>query len=431
MEQRMGRWSSRVLGLIAVSFIAGSGAAADWPQWRGPGRDGKSNESGLPDQLPQGGPKRLWSKTDLKEVGTGYGSPAIAGGKLFILGGTTAKQNSAEFVTCLDANTGAKVWQKELATTPGGYNDGWGGGPRSTPTLDGERLYVVGSTGDLVCLNATSGELIWTKNFVKDFGGKIPTWGYSESVLIDGDKLLCTPGKKGGVTCLNKATGATIWTCQDLQDDAGYSSILVATLGGVRQYVTQTMASGVGIGEDGKLLWQVKGIGRRVAVIPTPVIKDDFVFFTAGYGAGCELVQIEKDGSQIKAKPVYKSGLISNHHGGVIEYQGKLYGHTDNKSVWFCLDYLKGGEEALWTSNKLEKGSISYADGHFYCLGEREGTLVQIVATPDGWKETGRFKIPELSKLRPNQGKVWAHPVIANGKLYLRDYEKLFCFELR
>lgn len=420
-----------VIGAAAAASLSfGILAAADWPQWRGPNRDGKSTETGLVAKFPEGGPKLLWSKTDISDIGTGYGCPAIVGGKLYILGADGAKQDAKEFLTCLDAATGKAVWKIDLTTTGGKFLDGWGGGPRGTPTVDGSNIYVIGATGDLTCAT-TGGKVVWTKNLVKDFGGAVPQWGYSESVLIDGDKLLCTPGNKGGITALDKKTGNLIWTCKELTDGAGYSSLIVTEVGGVKQYVTQTMAHGVGVrAKDGKLLWSVGEIKRSVAVIPTPVIKDGHVFFTTGYGGGCELFKLEADGEGTKATLVYKSGLVVNHHGGVVEVNGKLYGHSDAKSVWFCLDFLKDGKEALWTSNKLDKGSISFADGQLYCYGQGKGTLVRIMATDTGWEETGRFTIPELSSVRPRQGLVWAHPVVANGKLYLRDYEKFFCYDI-
>jgi outer membrane protein assembly factor BamB len=293
-------------------------------------------------------------------------------------------------------------------------------------------VYVLGSTGDLTCLSAADGKTVWSKNLVTDFGGKVPTWGYSESVLIDGDHVVCTPGSKGGMIALHKKTGETVWQCTEFDDPAGYSSIVAADVGGVRQYVQQTMASGLGVrAKDGKLLWKVGEIGRRTAVIPTPVVYKDHVFFTAGYGAGSELFKLEPDGQNgTKATKVYTNNkLVANHHGGVIRVGEHLYGHSDRVG-WVCFDFLKGGDDAEWTSSKLGKGSVSYADGELYCYAEADGTLAKIKTTPEGWDETGRFKIPTLSPTRPGQGKVWAHPVIAQGKLFLRDYEHLYCYDL-
>ena len=422
----------RILTLtIAVGFT-GAVVAADWPQWRGPNRDGKSAETGLLKTWPADGPRLVWSVSEPSAIGVGYGSPAIVGDKLFILGSDGPKKDSAEFCTALNAKTGAKLWQTKLNTTPGNFNDGWGEGTRSSPTVDGGFLYALGATGDLLCLKTSDGSEVWRKNLVKDFGGSIPTWGYSESVLIDGDKLLCTPGNKGGMIALNKTTGEPIWQCKETAGAAGYSSIIPTEVGGVRQYVQQTMTAGIGVrASDGKLLWSVGGIGRKVAVIPTPIVKDSGVFYTSGYGAGCEYFKLTPDGAGgTKATQVYtKNPMVANHHGGVIEYEGNVFGFSDGKN-WVCFDYTKGPDEAVWQSNKLGKGSITFADGHFYCYSENDGTLVRIKATSTGWEESGRFTIPKKSDIRPKSGKVWAHPVISNGKLYLRDYELLYCYDI-
>ena len=420
----------RRLLAATLAVTTGVATAADWPQWLGPNRDGKSPETGLIDAIPAGGPKLLWSLKGVDEVGTGYGSPAVVGNRLYLVGGASAKAAAAESVHCLDAGTGQKIWTTPIPTAKGKFMDNWGGGPRSTPTVDRDHLYVLGATGDLVCLT-TAGQVVWTKNLVSDFGGKIPAWGYSESPLVDGDKVVVTPGKKGAVTALNKLTGELVWTTPDLKDGAGYSSLVPTDVGGVRQYVTQTDAHGVGVrASDGKLLWTTDVIGRGTAVIPTPVVTaDNVVFFTSGYNAGCAAFQLKPDGDGTKADKLYgKSKVVSNHHGGVIGLGGKIYGHSDRD--WVCYDLVHGGDEPIWSSNKLGKGSIAYADGHFYCYDEDSGTVAQIKATDKDWDETGRWTIPAKSKLRPKSGKIWPHPVIAGGNIYLRDYENLFCYQL-
>ncbi len=424
------RWFALSTMLLLQTVWA---TAMDWPQWRGPNRDGRSGDTVPATKWPAEGPKLAWSITDPKLIGTGYGSPSVVGDKLFILGATNAKQDATEFVTCLNLKTGQKIWQTELKTTSGKYNDGWGGGPRSTPTVDKDRVYVLGATGDLVCLTADKGKLEWSKNLVKDFGGSIPTWGYSESVLVDGDNVVCTPGNKTGMVALDKKTGKTVWECKEFNDGAGYSSIVIADVGGVKQYVQQTMNSALGVrAKDGKLLWKISGgIGRRVAVIPSPVVsKDNYVFFTAGYGAGCECIKLEKDGEGTKATVVYdKNKVVANHHGGVLLDGDFIYGHSDS-SGWVCFDMKKGGDDAVWKDKGVGKGSVSYASGLLYCYSESDGTLARVKATDKGYEQIDKLKIPQTSKLRPNQGKVWAHPVIANGKLILRDYELLFVYDL-
>lgn len=413
--------------LTAATFAT----AADWPQWRGPNRDGYSAEKNLVKKWPADGPKLLWSITDAEVVGTGYGSPAVVGDRFYILGGTTAKKDSKQFVACLSTKDGKSIWKKEIPTGPGGYSDGWGGGPRATPTVADGYVYVLGPTGDLVCLGADKGDIVWSKNLVKDFKGGIPNWGYSESVLIDDGHAVVTPGGKGGMIALDAKTGEKVWQCTDFTDGAGYSSIIPTTVAGVKQYVQQTMSSGIGVrSKDGKLLWKVGEIKRATAVIPSPVVKDDFVFYTAGYGAGCECFKLTADGDGTKAAKVYSGNkTVANHHGGVISVGDFVYGHSDS-SGWVCFPF-KSGEDPAWKDKGVGKGSISFADGYLYCYSEGSGTLAVIEPSEKAYKEVGKLKIPETSKLRPNQGKVWAHPVIADGKLFLRDYEKLFVYDLR
>lgn len=400
---------------------------AEWPTFRGANHAGVSGET-MADW--SGGPKLAWQKSDAADIGAGYGSPAVAGGKVYFFGSDSAKQTGTEFVTCLNASDGKAVWQTKLTTSAGRYNDGWGGGPRCTPTVDDGMVYVLGATGDLAALTADKGEVKWTKNLVKDFGGAIPTWGYSESVTVDGDNLICTPGNKNGLVCLNKKTGATVWECKDLTDGAGYSSVVVAEVGGVKQYITQTMKSGVGVrAKDGKLLWQVGEIGRRTAVIPTPVVTDDgHVFFTAGYGAGCECFKLSKDGDGTKAEKVYsKNKEVANHHGGVVRFGDHIYGHSDSNG-WVCFDFKKG--EVVWKDKGVGKGSCTGVGDSLICYSEGTGKVARLKVSEAKYEELGSFTIPATSKIRPNQGKVWAHPVVSGGKLYLRDYELLYVYDV-
>lgn len=403
--------------------------AADWPQWRGQNRDGHSLDNSLLAEWPKAGPKLAWSVKDASIVGTGYGSPSVVGDKLYILGGSSAKQTAKEFVTCLSLKDGSKLWQTELTTSAGRYSDGWGGGPRSTPTVDGKSLYILGATGDLVCLSIDKGEVQWSKNLVKDFGGRIPSWGYSESVLIDGDHLICTPGSAGGMVALEKSTGKLVWACKEFKDGAGYSSVMISNGAGVKQYVQQTMSSALGVrAQDGKLLWKTSNLRRATAVIPSPVVFEDYVFFTAGYGAGCECYKLEKDGQNVNATVVYKANRdVQNQHGGAVRVGEFIYSYSDSGG-WGCLDMKKG--EVAWKNRGIGKGSISYAGGYLYCYSESSGTLARVQASEKGYTEAGSFKIPALSKLRPGSGKVWAHPVIANGKLLLRDYEMLYAYDV-
>jgi outer membrane protein assembly factor BamB len=414
-----------LLCLITLPLLA-----ADWPQWRGPNRDGVSTETGLLKEWPKEGPKLAW-KADLQ--GVGYGSPSVAGSKLFINAAGDNKDGKSEFTVCLNAKTGEQLWKADLPAGAGGYTTNWGSGPRSSPTIDGDAVYVLGARGDLVRLKATDGSKVWAVNLPKDFGGNIPGWGYCESVLIDSDHLICTPGgKKGTLLALNKADGKLVWQSSELTDPAGYASIIVADIGGVRQYITQTNTAAVGIrAKDGKLLWRHAELKRAVAVIPTPVVQDNMVFFTTGYGAGCELFKLTSQGDTTTAEKVYtQNKLMANHHGGVIRLGDHVYGYTDSGGRWICMDFKEDATDPVWQNKTLEKGSLTVADGHMYCYGQGKGVCALVEVSPKGWKETGRFEIPEKSKYERRSGQIWTHPVVANGKLYLRDHEVLLCYDI-
>lgn len=422
---------SPALLLTACLMAAPAASEGDWPQWRGPNRDGKSAETGLFKNWPKDGPKVAWENL---KIGNGYGSPSVVGDKIYILGGDGNNPGEAEYCLCLTLSGGKEVWKTPLGTSPGKFLDAWGGGPRSTPTYANGMVYCLGATGDLVCLDAGNGKEVWKKNLVKDFGGSVggPNWGYSESPLVDGDNLICTPGKGTGMIALNAKTGATVWSCKDFGDGAGYSSIIPVEVGGVRIYLQQTMESSLAVrAKDGKLMFKEGTLGRKIAVIPSPVFADNYVFYTAGYGAGCESYKLSADGDGVKAEPVFtKNPTLQNHHGGVIQIGDNVYGHSD-RGGWTCLAFKKADENLVWAYSKFGKGSITYADGHFICYEEKSGNVAVIKATDSKWEEVGTMKLPKRSKTPKGQGQIWAHPVVAHGKLFLRDFDYLFCFDLK
>jgi outer membrane protein assembly factor BamB len=312
-----------------------------------------------------------------------------------------------------------------------------GGAPRATPTVDGDVLYVLEPQGGLFCLSLADGKKVWEKSLVKDLSGGRPGWGYSESVLIDGNQLICTPGgNKGTLAALNKKTGDVLWQCKEVTDPAGYSSAILADVDGVKHYVLQSMKGTFGVGRDGKLLWDVPNKAYRVAVCPTPVFYKNHVFATAGYQAGCKLIKLEKTQNGLNATTVYTAKYFANHHGGVVQVGDFVYGHTDKD--WVCEKLIQTPKNAdeepktEWNSKKQEKGSVTYADGCLYTYGETKGDVVLMKAAPKDYEELGRFTIPEKSQFRRafNDGGIWTHPVIANGKLYLREYEWVFCYDV-
>lgn len=390
--------------------------AEDWPQWRGVNRDDLSQETGLIDSWPTDGPARVWL---FSEAGAGYSGVAISDGQLFTMG----TRDDATVLLALDADSGTELWATSISTV---LTNGWGDGPRGTPTVDGERVYALSGEGDLVCAQVSDGTIVWKKSLVKDFGGGKPEWGYSESVLIDDDRLVCTPGgNDGAVVALNKMTGESLWQTTDVNDGAQYASVLPVDLDGQRTYIQLFQKRVVGVSAaTGNLLWQANFDGR-VAVIPTPIYDDHRLYICAGYGVGCKLVKIEDS----QATEVYSNKTMKNHHGGVILVDGKLYGHSD-KVGWVCQDFASG--EKIWNQRgKLGKGAVGFADGKLYCVDERDGTVCLVDASPDGWKERGRFQLSPLSENRSSRGGIWTHPVIANGKLYLRDQEYIYCFDVK
>lgn len=408
----------RLLPLFALAgtALAVTPASSDWPQFRGPARDDISKESGLLKTWPAGGPKKLWSNS---EAGMGYSGISVSGGRAYTMGTRDGK----EVLIALDAATGSQVWAAKVGSI---LANGWGDGPRSTPTVDGDRVYALGGEGGLVCVSAKDGKELW-QTTAESFGGKKPSWGYTESVTVDGNQVVFTPGgDQGAIVALDKMTGKKLWQSADFKDPAQYASLVPATINGVPQYVQMTMASVVGISsKDGKVAWKMEWPGRT-AVIPTPIVRGNQVFVTCGYGVGCKGFTVGKDGSITE---LYRNGNLENHHGGAILVGDYVYGHS-NKGGWTCLDF-KTGEIKWQEKSKIEKGSIAYADGMLYLLGEKTGDCVLIEASPTGYSEKGRFKLDPQAAARNPKGGIWPHPVIANGRLYLRDQEQVHCYALK
>ena len=398
---------------IASPHLAFGG---DWPQWQGPNRDAVSAETGLLAEWPSGGPPLVWKVNGL---GGGYSTPSIAGGRIFGMGYI----GEEEVVWALDAKTGKSLWNVPIG--PADRRIGYPEGSRCTPTVDGELLYALGPGGNFICLETATGKERWRKDFKQDFGGRMMSgWGFSESPLVDGDRVVCTPGSsKGTILALNKKTGAVIWQTKDFTDRSAYSSIIPVEMGGVRQYVQLTDQSVVGVAaNDGRLLWRAPRQGRT-AVIPTPIFHDNHVYVTSGYNVGCNLFKITATGGEFKAEEVYANNDMVNHHGGVVRVGEYLYGFSD-RGGWTCQEFKTG--KVVWKNGGVGKGSILCADGHLYLRSEgSKGTLALVAATPDGYKETGRFDQPDRSGKQS-----WPHPVIANGKLFLRDQDILLCYDV-
>lgn len=402
------------LGAGGAASGGGASTAGDWPQWRGPNRDDISTETGLLKEWPSGGPKRLWVNED---GGLGYAGFSVAGGKLYTMG----LYDAEEKLICLDAASGKKLWDLTVGAI---YRNGWGDGPRSTPTVAGGKVYAMGGNGDLVCVNAESGKQEWTVSMTKDLGGKLQSWGYTESPVVDGDVVLVTPGgSKGAIAALDAKTGKVKWQTEEVTENAQYSSIIPIDLGGKRQYVQLLMNSILGVSTEGKVLWKSDFPGKT-AVIPTPIHNNGQIYVAAGYGVGCKAVKI--DGGT--ATEVYSNTNMVNHHGGVILIDGKLYGHSD-RGGWTCQDFKTG--EVVWQDKGIGKGAVTCADGMLICLAENDGTVALVKVSDKGWEQKGSFKLEAQSSQRNPKGRIWVHPVVAGGKLYLRDQEFISCYDIK
>lgn len=390
-------------------------AAGDWPQYRGPNRDNISLETGLLDQWPTGGPRLLYSHDG---YGEGYSSVAIVGDTIFTLG----TQGDTEVLFALQRDNGDVKWTRRMGQSRG---DGQGGGPRGTPTVDADRVYALGANGDLVCANVDTGEVVWQLNILQEFGGNNITWGISESILIDDDRLICTPGGRAAtMVALNKFTGKPVWRSNiEGSPMAAYSSPIAINVGGVRQYVNFVHTGVVGVrASDGQPLWGQNASANGTANCSSPVYSDGYVFTASGYGTGGALFQLASNrNNQTSAELKYATKQMKNHHGGMVLKDGYLYGFDEQ--ILTCLD-LRSGKPA-WQDRSVGKGSLVMADGKLFLRSEG-GPLALAAATPQGYRELGRFDQPERSG-RP----AWAHPVVAGGKLYIRDWDKLFVFDVK
>lgn len=420
-------WMPRRTAVLAVAFVVmvlfGDRAleSGDWPSWRGPNRDNVCTETGLLPQWPKGGPPLQWRIDGV--LGGGYSSVAIADGRIFTLG----RRRGTTDLMALDVKDGRELWATKVG----------GGNPNSTPTVDGNLVFALGRDGDLICATADAGRLVWRKNFGRDFGGQMMSgWGYSESPLVDGERLVCTPGAQDAmIAALDKQSGRVLWTStvpNNLgprgRDGAGYSSIVISEGGGVRQYVQLTGRGVISVSaRDGRFLWSYNRVANGTANIPTPIVSGDYVFCSSGYGTGAALLKLEQSGNGVEAREVYflPGRDLQNHHGGMVLVGEHIYcGHGHNNGFPACLD-LKSGRFAWGPLRGPGTGSaaVLYADGHLY-FRYQDGVMALIEANPRTYVLTGSFKIASQN------GESWPHPVIVDGRLYLRDQGSLLCYNI-
>jgi outer membrane protein assembly factor BamB len=400
----------------------------DWPQWQGPDRTARAKETGLLQEWPKDGPHLTWKITRL---GGGDSAPSVAAGEIFGM----SNQGEDEVAWALSETDGKQLWVTRLGPVCRQQMPQGNEGPGCTPTVDGERLYVLGLAGGLACLQATDGKIIWQRSLKDDFGGSVPTWSYRESPLVDGDKVVCTPGGQNAtVVALDKLTGKPMWKSQvPGNPKAAYASLIAIDFDGQRQYVQLTQKALIGVAaSDGKFLWEYRRVANSFGInCSTPLYHDGLVFASSAYGAGGGLVKLSKDASGgTKAEEVYLSRQMQNHHGGMILDNGAIFGANggNNGGYLTCLDFKTG--EVLWNEGDADKrhvtkGSVAFADGRIYYRTE-EGPIVLIEPNRKEYLERGRFDQPDRTD-KP----AWAHPVVANGKLYIRDQDTLFCYDVK
>jgi outer membrane protein assembly factor BamB len=405
---------SSFTALLTIPAFGG----ADWSQWRGPSRDGKSADTDLLKTWPEGGPKLTWKATGL---GKGYAGVAVSGHLLYTMGDLA----DGNHVLALGASDGKIAWATKVGRAGMAGPPGWTfAGPRCTPTVNGDLLFAADHYGELVCLRTADGQELWRKNYQKDFEGQQPEWGFAESPLVDGEQVVITPGgSNGAIIALKKSTGALLWRSKGFTDAAQYASIIPAQIHGVPQYIQLTIANVVGVSpRDGAVLWKAARKGA-VAVIPTPIVDGDLVYVTSGYAIGCNLFKVKGNSGTLSAEQVYANKVMANHHGGVVKVGGHLYGYSDGKGLT-CQSFASG--EAVWAEKeKIKKCAVSYADGLLYCREEDSGTVVLVEASPTAYAEKGRLVQPQRA-----EEKAWPHPTISGGKLYLRDQDLLFCYDV-
>jgi outer membrane protein assembly factor BamB len=403
-----------VLPILVGLTLTHTSAAADWPQFRGPNRDDVSKEASLLRAWPENGPPLSWH---IKGLGSGYSSVSVVGDRIYTLGNS----NNVSKVVALARDDGKAIWSAEVGSS--------GGNLGCTPTVDGDRVYALGQEGDLVCLQTSDGKRVWHRNLLKDFDGSMGGWHYCESPLVDGDHLIVTPGGKDAtMVALDKKTGETVWKCAIPLEhpQAGYSSIVIAEVGGVKQYV-QLLDGGVaGVSTDGKPLWKYEKLGPNTANIPTPIVLDDQILAVAGYGKGGALLKLTASGKDVNVEEIYFKRELTNKHGGVLVVGDYVYGDTDDQGKPFCAEVKTG--KVMWKrkgndGNGRGSASVTCADGRLYFHYDN-GVVALVEASPDGYKETGTFKVE-------TDGPAWAHPVVVGGRLYLREGDSLYCYDVR
>jgi outer membrane protein assembly factor BamB len=387
---------------------------ASWPQFLGPNRNNISPESGLLREWPGTGPKLL---STIHGLGVGFSNIAIDDGAVYTVG----DRDEREFALAFSLESGEQLWARDIGAA---YHESHGDGPRCTPTLDGDFVYVLGAQGAVACLARDTGNPVWTKDLTRDFGTQVPHWAICESVLIDGDRVICTPGGKSAtMVAFDKRNGAPLWRCLTPQGDGpAYSSAIAVNVGGVRQYVNYTANGVIGVrAEDGRFMWRDNSSANRMANCCAPVFADEMVFTSSGYGQGSSMLALSSSGGTTKAEFRYHSNDLKIHHGGMVLLNGYVYGMNDNNLT--CL-HLKTGK-VQWQNRSVGKGSLTAADG-MLILRSEQGPVALVEVNTEIYKELGRFRPTERSG-----SPAWTYPVVCGKKLFLRDQDALMVYDLQ
>jgi outer membrane protein assembly factor BamB len=420
----------KAVSTLALLLAAPLAFAADWPQWRGPNRDAISPETGLLRQWPAGGPKLVWTS---REAGRGFGAPAVVGDRVYVLGALGA--DLVEQLIALGPD-GRKLWAAPITKAYDFRGNVWSLGPNSAPSVDGKSIYALGSQGVFVCVDDAGMER-WRVDLVKDLHGRVNPvtgedlgWGYSWSPLVVGNHVIIAPGGDGGLlAALDAATGTVVWRSKAIADDCTYSSPVLAEFGGEPQivYAAQNKVYGVSAA-DGSLLWTYEKKRQAEEIFAATPIVHDRQILTSGSAAGSELCRVTKSGSTFTAETVWAGKQFANLHGGLVLLGGYVYG-SDEKRAWKCFEFATG--KVTWESTRPGVGSLLAADGCLYCVSQDGGTVSLLEASPQAMKLKGQFTLPERSRLRRPSAGLWSHPVLADGRLYLRDQELVFCYVVK
>jgi outer membrane protein assembly factor BamB len=405
--------------ILAISTVSAS--AADWPQFHGPRRDNKSTDTGLLKTWPEGGPSRLWEAAG---IGEGYSTVAIVGDRIYVTGAIGEEC----VITALDTK-GQQVWTR----TNGPAWDRSYPGTRSTPTITDGLLYHQSGLGNLLCLRADSGDVVWSTNILERFDGRNITWGLAESPLVVGDMVICTPGGEAiSMAALDRKTGEVVWTCTGAKDKPGYASPILIDYQGLQQIVTVMSESVIGVrASDGKLLWQYAHKVYADENITTPLFHDGFVIVSGcgRKGTTALKLQVSDDGCSVATH--WHNKTLDNKQGGIVLLDGRLYGYAESQNrtePWMCIDF-KSGETIFQSapvksSYKYKNGCLTYADGMFYLYSDN-GNLALVKPTDTGFEVTGKLQIED-----PGERPTWAHPVVFGRRLYVRYGDRLGVYDV-